>query len=140
MPTEERTKSMTARQKIEWITNNWYGFAVVSALVSVFTGGLDVIRTPFTIAGLAMSLGLTWMFGKLLLGKSSMTRFVLVVVSVLGVLFHGLAIAWHAWSFFGRWELALLFKAGFSILCVMMHGRSFAVLTDREVKGYIAQG
>lgn len=131
---------MTARQKIEWITNNWYGFALFSAVASVFTVGLGLFRTMFTLAGLAFSLGLTWMFGKLLLGKSSLTRFFLVVVSAFGVFFHGLAIAWHAWSFLGRWELALLFKAGFSLLCVMMHARSFSVLTDRDVKSYIAQG
>ncbi|NUP06079.1 MAG: hypothetical protein HOW73_08475 [Polyangiaceae bacterium] len=129
---------MTARQKIEWITNNWYGFAVVSAIFSVLFNGFGIFRMFLTAFGLAFSLGLTWMLGKLLLARSSLTRFVLVIASVLGIAGHGLMLGWSAWSFLSDWSFGLIIKGAVSLVCLMMHARSFKVLIDKDVKSYIA--
>lgn len=129
---------MTARQKIEWLTNNWYGFAVVAAVVSIFQSGFGIFSMFLTGAGLAFSLGLTWLLGKMLLARSSMTRFILVIASMIGTTFHALVLAWYAWDFLANWKLAVIFKAALSIALLVMHVRSFKVLSDKDVKSYIA--
>src|SRR5262245_53291520 len=99
---------MTAKTKIEGLTHAWYGFAVVSSLVSLFSQGLGIFSIVGHAIGLMISFVLTYFVGRALLNKSSFTRLFLVVVSgvltVLGVL----GIAKGAWVFLHDWSFSLL--------------------------------
>ena len=128
---------MTPRQKIEWLTNSWYGFALVSAIISLLSNGIGFFSIVFGGMGLAFSLFVTWVIGKLLLGRSSITRFVLVIFSGLGMVFYALAAAWSAWTFLGEWSLKYVFGTVLALVAASMNARSWKVLTDKGVKSYI---
>ena len=74
---------MTARDKIEKLTNSWYGFALLSAAWSLFQNGIGVFSVVGGAISLVFSLALTYFIGKRLLARSSLTRTFLLVVSVL---------------------------------------------------------
>jgi hypothetical protein len=129
---------MTARQKIEELTNAWYGYFLLGAAVRVYDRGLGL----FTLAGAALSFALTcavvWGIGRRLLAKSSLTRFLLVIVTGLFTVLGTFATAKTGWSFFTTWSLTTLVYTGFLASSVYMHARSFRVLTDSSVKSYFA--
>ena len=131
---------MTPRQKIEWLTNSWYGFALVSAVVSLLFNGIGFFSIVLGGFSLAFSLFVTWVIGKLLLGRSSITRLVLVVFSGLGMVFYAITAAWAAWTFLGDWSLKYVFASIGALVLASMNARSWRVLTDKGVKSYIANG
>jgi hypothetical protein len=125
---------MTARTKIEELTYSWYGFDVVAALASVLVSGFGLFRLFASAFGLAISLMITWAIGKALLGKSHVTRFLLLLASVLSIAFNTLhgawLVFWSSWTFTGAIKLAM------TAATIVMAFRSIRTLRDSSVKAY----
>ena len=126
---------MTAKQKIEELTNAWYGFALFGALVSLLQNGIGFFSLFFTAASMCFSIFVTWFLGRRLLARSSLTRVLLVVLSALGVGFGTLGVVW---SVFGSWSFSGLVTIALSVASIWMNVRSLRVLTDQSVKTYFA--
>jgi hypothetical protein len=132
----------TGKEEIKGLTNSWYGLAVFNAIATVLmnTRGLFSLAFSIVIAGFVFlfSVIVTYILSKLLLAKSSLTRVILVVFSlvfaILGVLGTGSSFL----TFFKEWSLSYLIMAGMSAIATMMYFRSFRVLTSKSVKSYFA--
>ena len=128
----------TGKEKLENLTNSWYGFALVSGIATVAMNGIGV----FSIVGAAMwtffMFCVTFVLGRALIKKSSITRAFLLVVSAVFTVLGVLGVGSSVWSFFSEWSLSYLVYAAFGASSVYMHGRSFRVLTDSSVKAYFA--
>jgi hypothetical protein len=127
---------MTAREKLQNLTNAWYGFGVVAGLGSILQNGIGFFSILIAIGSTLFSFFLTWFFGRRLLNKSSLTRFLLIIVSALASLFGSLATAKMGWAFLHEWQLSILAQAAMGGASVYMNVRSFRVLTDDSVKAY----
>lgn len=127
---------MTARAKIEKLTNTWYGFDVFSGALGVVMGGFGFFSLLWAAFATAISLALTFFFGSRLLAKSGFWRFFLMCASGLLTFFGVLGVLWNAWSFLGAWSLSLLVRVALGALFVSMQLRSFRVLASSEVKSY----
>lgn len=129
---------MSARQKIEALTNSWYGYYLFGAATGLLHKGLGL----FSLLGAAISFGaacvLTWFLGRRLLARSSLTRGLLVLVSAVVTFFSTLGAAKAGWSFLHGFSLADLVYVAFAGVTVFQYGRSFKVLTDDGVKGYFS--
>jgi hypothetical protein len=131
---------MTAKEKIEKLTNGWYGYTVFWGLVWLLMNGLGFLglNLVFTIGSTVFSLFITFLLGRALLRRSGSTRVILTILSALGVMFGLLGTVSVLWKFLGDWSLTLLVYAAMMGGNVMMNARSFRVLTDKSVKAYIA--
>jgi hypothetical protein len=127
---------MTAKEKIQNLTNAWYGFAVFAGLASFFQNGIGFFSILMALGTTLFSFFVAWFFGRRLLNKSSLTRFFLIIVTALSVIFGTLGAAKLGWAFLHSWELSLLVQATITGASVYMNGRSFRVLTDDSVKAY----
>jgi hypothetical protein len=127
---------MTARQKIEGLTNSWYGYTVFGAALSLWQNGIGLFSLMGTAAWFVFNIFLVWFIGRRLLHKGSLTRLVLVIVTALGSVFGTIATAKMGWTFFQTWSLSVAMYAGITGLAVYMNARSFKVLTDSSVKAY----
>jgi len=125
---------MTAREKIQGLTNSWLGYMVFTTALSVFREGRSIIGSAI---GLVISLLITWFIGNRLLARSSVTRFFLLVISTLATIFGGIAMAKMGWAFLHDFSLQLLAMLFFGGMSVAMHVKSLKVLTDDSVKAYI---
>ncbi len=129
---------MTAKEKIQNLTTAWYGFALFTGLATLLMNGIGF----FSMIAAAMSTGFSIVVAfavcRLLIGKSSLTRVVLVVLSALSTLLGVLATGRFVVSFFGSWSFSLLGYAVMALAGVYMNARSFRVLTDKSVKAYFA--
>lgn len=126
------------KSKIRALTNEWYGFTVFSFLVHVllalFGSGLfSFFTVPLVIAFSAFSLLITWAIGGLLIRRSSLTRFVLLVLSPLGALAGALS-SWQLVA--GPWSLSTLLLLLVTLGGVYMQIRSFGTLMDKSVRAY----
>lgn len=129
---------MTARAKIEELTNGWYGLAVFGAVVSLLQHGIGFFSLMWTVLMLGFSFAVTFFLGRRLLARSGLTRAVLVFLSaILGVLC-ALGFLKFVWSFFGNWSFDTLLHIALSGATVLMYFRSFRTLTDSSVKSYFA--
>ena len=131
---------MTAKEKIQSLTHAWYGVSVVTAIIGVVMNGIGVLSLGLAGVTLVFSLFVAWLFGFLLLRKSSVTRVVLIVLSALAVVGGTLGAAKMVFeSFFGDAPLFAGLGAAIGMaLGVYMNARSFRVLTDRTVRAYFA--
>jgi hypothetical protein len=129
---------MTAKEKIEGLTNGWYGLAVLGAIYSIVQSGLGFFSLLTTGLSFAFSCLLTWFLGRRLLSKSSFWRAILVIVSAIGTVVGGFTTARLGWAFFHEWSFALLLSTLMVGAGVYMNARSFRVLTDKTVKAYFA--
>jgi hypothetical protein len=128
---------MTARQKIENLTHAWYGYVTLSAIASLFANGFPgIFSIVWAAMGLSLSLFITWFVGRRLLAKSSLTRFLLLIVTGLGTVFQTYGAGKMALAFVRTWEFGLLGAAAFLGVSVYMHARSFRVLVDSSVRAY----
>lgn len=128
---------MTAKEKIEKLTNAWYGFDLFSAVIGlVFVNGIGIFSMVFAAIGLAISLLITFWIGRSLLGKSSFTRVVLLVLSTLFMVLGVLSTGRMVWAFFGEWSLSLLGYAAWSSISVYMYAKSINTLTDKTVRAH----
>ena len=83
---------MSGKAKIEGLTNSWYGFAVFSAICSVLMNGIGVWSITKGIVGLLFSWFITFLIGRALIKKSSLTRYLLILVSGLLTVFGAVVI------------------------------------------------
>lgn len=128
---------MTARQKIEGLTNSWYGYFFFGALLKLWNGGFGIFNIAGTALSFAFSCLVAFFLGRWLLKKSSLTRFVLVCLTGLFSVLGTLGAARMGWQFFQTWSFGVLFYTGLLATSVYMHVRSFRVLTDSSVKAYV---
>lgn len=128
---------MTARQKIENLTNTWYGYVTFSAIAALFANGIPgILSIIWAAMGLSFWLFVTWFIGRRLLNKSSLTRALLLVITGLGTVFQTYGVGKMALAFVRTWEFSMLGAAVFLGVSVYMHARSFRVLTDSSVRTY----
>ena len=129
---------MNGKAKLEGLVNAWYGFTLFAAIVNVVTAVLGSgffagLTVPFVIGILLFSFFVTWVIGKLLLAKSGIMRFVLLVLSPLFVLAGALSL----WRFISApWSFSAIVAALMTGCGVWMQLRSIRTLLDRNVKAY----
>lgn len=123
-------------KKIEQLTNAWYGFAVFTALYSVVTNGVGFFTLVWTTAGLLFSWFLTFLIGRALLRRSSLTRTLLLLVSALSTVLGALSAGRAGLNFVSSWELGVLLTGVYSAASMWMNAKSFRTLTDSSVKAY----
>ena len=128
---------MSGKTKIEGLTNSWYGFAVFSAVFSGVTSGFGFFTTAWAIAGMFLSWFLTFLIGRALVRRSSLTRVLFVLVSGVLTLLGMLSAGRSGWSFIQHWELGTLLTAVYSATSMWINAKSFRTLTDSSVKAYI---
>jgi hypothetical protein len=126
----------TARQKIEGLTNSWYGYAVFGALLSLWNNGIGFFSLLGTAGSFLFSVFLTWFIGRRLLNKSSLTRVILIVFTSIASLLGTYGAAKMGWTFIQTFSFSALLYTAFLAVHVYMNARSFKVLTDRSVKAY----
>ncbi len=125
---------MTAREKIQGLTNSWLGYLVFTAALSVLREGRSIIGSAI---GLVFSLLIAWFIGNRLMARSSVMRFFLLVISTLATVFGAIGVAKVGWMFLHDFSLHLLVAMFFGGVSVAMHVKSLRVLTDDSVKAYI---
>jgi hypothetical protein len=129
---------MNAKQKIENLTHTWYGFTVFMGAVQLLVNGLGVFSILSAAFSTVFSLVVSFAFGRLLLGKSSLTRVLLVAFSAIGTILGVLGAGRMIYEFFGDWSFSLLGYAALALAGVSVNVKSFRVLTDDTVKAHFA--
>ncbi len=130
---------MMAKEKIEKLTNAWYGFDLFYSVIGfVFISGIGIFSAVGSLIGLAISLLITFWIGRSLIKKSSMTRTILIVFSALLMVLGVLGTGRLVWAFASEWSLSLLGYAALSVINVYMYARSINTLTDKSVRAYFA--
>ena len=130
--------SETARQKIEGLTNSWYGFAVFMSLLSLWRGGIGFFSLLGTAGSFIFTIFLTWFIGRRLLAKSSLMRLFLIVVTGVISVMDTVGVAQMGLTFFRTFSFSALAYVGVLGIHLYMNARSFRVLTDKSVKLYFA--
>jgi hypothetical protein len=129
---------MNAKQKIENLTHTWYGFTVFMGAMQLLINGIGVFSILSAAFSTVFSLVVSFAFGRLLLGGSSLTRVLLVVFSAIGAILGVLGAGQMIYAFFGEWSFALLGYAALALVGVSVNVKSFRVLTDKTVKAHFA--
>ena len=129
---------MSAREKIEGLTNTWYAYGPIAGLMSLMQNGIGFFSILIAGGSTLFSFVLTYFFGKRLLAKSGLTRMFLLVVSAIAMCLGTLGTARLGWAFLHDWSMTLLVQAVFTGSSAYMNIRSFRVLTDSSVKAYFA--
>lgn len=131
---------MTARAKIESLTNSWYGFAVFSAICSFLTGdsSFGFFGIGFAVVGVLFSWLFTWFLGRRLLNKSSLWRMILIVASAIMMVSGGLNAGRQALAFVHSFQLSLLVTAAYSAVAAFLNAKSLRTLMDSSVRAYFA--
>lgn len=131
---------MNGKAKLEALINAWYGYTLFAALVNLVSAllgsGLFAFFTvPFVVVVSLFSFFVAWAIGKLLLKRSGLTRFVILVLSPVALLFG----AFSLWRFAsGPWSLGAITTGLLTACGLWMHLRSLRTLLDRNVKAYFA--
>ncbi|MDB5213944.1 MAG: hypothetical protein JWO86_1871 [Myxococcaceae bacterium] len=128
----------TARQKIEGLTNSWYGFAVFGALLSLWHGGIGFFSLIGTAFSFCFTIFLTWFIGRRLLAKSTLTRLVLILFTGVISVMDTVGVAQMGLTFFRTFSFSALAYVGVLGVHLYMNARSFRVLTDKSVKMYFS--
>ena len=128
---------MTAKQKLESLTNAWYGFFFVTAVANLLRD-FGIIKAVFAALSFAATSFVVWFIGKRLVNKSSFTRFIMLVIAGIGTLAGSYAAAKMSWMFVHEWSLWMLISALWSVAAVTMYVRSWRTLTDTSVKAYFS--
>jgi hypothetical protein len=129
---------MKGKSRIESLTSEWYGFTVVSFLVhgllALFGSGVfAVVTVPLVIGFAVISLAITWGIGRLLIGKSSLTRIVLLVLSPI-VMVLGCVSLWQLLT--GPWSIGMVITTLLTAAGAWMQLHSFLTLMDKDVRAY----
>ena len=143
---------MTAKQRIENLTNAWYGYAVFATLATIvgniwyglfswgFWFGFGMLAVAFSIGisvvGLAISIAITAFLGRKLLARSSFTRALLVVLSAVFAVLCAISTFSEAWQFLHYWSIAGIIRIALPAAAALLQVRSFSVLNDPEVRAY----
>lgn len=129
---------MAGKTKIRELTSEWYGFNAVSAIVhlvlALFGSGLFAFFTvPLVLVFSVVPFALTWIIGRLLLNRSSVTRTILLVLAPISLICGALS----AWTLVtGPWSLGTLFTGLLLAGGIYMQVQSFRTLIDRDVRAY----
>lgn len=129
---------MSARAKIENLTNTWYGFAVFSSLAALLMEGISIWNIVTGGIGLFFTLLFMFFISRRLLNKGRFTRWALIALSGFSTVFGAYGAAKASWMFVHAWELKLVIAAASSAISAWMMAKSFRVLTDASVKQYFA--
>ena len=127
---------MNARQKIESLTNSWYGFAVFSAVFYILRNGFgffSLTRTAFVFFFTLLGM---FFIGRRLLAKGHITRFILLLCTAITTVTGALGAGHLVLEFLGDWSFSLLLDAAAAVVAVSMNARSFRTLTDSSVRAY----
>ncbi len=127
---------MTATQKIEGLTNSYYGYAVFGAALSLWNNGIGFFSLIGTAFSFVFSILLTWFIGRRLLAKSSLTRVVLVILTGIFSVLGSISAAKMGWTFVQTMSLSVLLYTALVGVGVYMNVKAFRVLTDKSVKAY----
>ena len=127
---------MTARQKIEGLTHSWYGYAVFTAVLSLWNNGIGLISLFLTGVWFLFSIFGVWLIGRRLISKGSLTRALLLCVTGLLSVLGTFATVKMGWTFLHTLSLSVALQAAATAIGVYMFARSFKVLTDSSVKAY----
>lgn len=127
---------MTAKQKIETLTNMWYGYALFTSVVALVERGIGIGSIVGTAIGLCLNLFVIWFLGRRLMNKSSLTRVVLVLCSGIMTVLGTVGTAKLGWAALHELSLSLIVATFFAGTAVVMNARSFRTLTDSQVKAY----
>ena len=147
---------MTARTKIEGLTNAWYGYALFAALITIagnlwyglfswgFFFGLGVLSMAFavglSIVGFAVSVAITRFCGQKLLARSTFARAALSILSVVLGALCAYATLVSAWELLHTRSIAGLIQLALTASLTSLYARSFSVLNDAEVRSYCRGG
>jgi hypothetical protein len=129
---------MTARERIEGLTNGWYGLAVFGAIMSIVQNGIGFFSILGATVSAVFSIFVAWFLGRRLLAKSSFWRALLLIVSAISTLLATIATAKLGWAFLHEWSFGILVNATLGGASAYMNGRSLRVLTHPTVKAYFA--
>ncbi len=124
---------MTARTKLEELTYSWYGYALVTAVVTLLTGGFGLFSIFLAAGALAFRFFMTFIIGRALVKKSGVVRFLMLCVSVIGMVLGPIA----AFVFF-KFSFAGLVGSAMWIAHVALAYRSFSTLREPSVRSYFA--
>jgi hypothetical protein len=130
---------MTAKDKIVRLTRIWYGYTIVSGaatLVARIARGLNAETIVVLGAGMLSGLFVVSVLGRSLLGKSSSTRSVLVVIAVIAMAAGSLMAVSAAWSLLHDGSLASFVRAAYAVAIVAVNATSYRVLQDSSVRAY----
>jgi hypothetical protein len=130
--------AMSGRERIENLTNSWYGYALFTGLLNLLDRGFGLWSIVWTALGVGFSFFITYLIGNRLLAKSSLTRLILLGVSLLGSVFAATATVKLTGSLFTSFHLGTLFEIGIVAASLGMNVQSFRALTDKSVKTYFA--
>ncbi len=129
---------MTAKQKIESLTNAWYGFSLIATALGLWNRGIGFFSLVSAALSLALSFFIVWFIGRRLVAKSSLTRFLMLLISAVGTIGASIGTAKLGWAFLHEWSIWLLVGMFWSVSAVGMYVRSWRTLTDSSVKAYFA--
>lgn len=129
---------MSARAKIENLSNTWYGFAVASALATLLVEGISLWNIATGAIGLLFTLGFMFFISRRLLNKGRLTRWILIATTAFFSVSGAYGTVKAGWTFVHAWELRFIVAAVASAVTAWMMAKSFRVLTDSSVKAYFA--
>jgi len=129
---------MSARERIESLTNSWYGYALFTSLLALLDRGIGIFSLFFTAIGLAFSVFVTWFLGNRLLARSGLWRTVLLAGSLLFSVFGLVGTVKLTGQLFTSFSLSTLFAIGAAVIWLGMNVQSFRTLTDPTVKSYFS--
>jgi hypothetical protein len=131
---------MHGKAKIQSLTNAWYGYTFLAALVNVVRAlSGSVVGAALGVIIVAcfflFSIFVTWSVGKLLLARSGLTRVLVLVLSSVGFCLGVMGI----WSFIsGPWTTTAAVNGLLTGCGMWMQLRTVKTLLDRDVKSYFA--
>ena len=152
---------MTGKERIEGLTRTWYGFTVLAAAAGVaqvalwpFSAGLlfsplklllGLVGSAFVLVfavgaglvGAAAGLCLVYLVGRALLGRSGLVRMALAVLTPLLAVLSGLSALRSLWAGVSHLALAPVLSACVAGMAAALYVRSFRVLVDPAVRGYV---
>lgn len=127
---------MTAKEKIEKLTDTWYGYTLFANAVSLLIHGIGFFSIAFTAMATVFSLFVTFLIGRWLLGRSSIGRLVVLCLSGIGLVTGALAVLRFGALFLDEWSIAALAQTVVVAAGTLVNLRSLRTLTDASVKTY----
>lgn len=127
---------MTAKEKIEKLTDTWYGYTLFANGVSLVINGIGFFSIAFTAMATVFSLFVTFLIGRWLLGRSSLGRLVVLCLSGIGLVTGAVGTLGLGATFLDEWSLSALGRTIIVAAGVIVNLRSLRTLTDTSVKTY----
>ena len=127
---------MTGKEKIEKLTDGWYGFTLFAGVIGLLQSGFGLFSLLFGAASVLFSLFITFVVGRWLLSRSSIARFIVMCLSALGLVAGSLGAFKMGSELLSDWSFGLILQLTVMVALVLMHLRSLRTLTDSSVKAY----